>query len=175
MKISSQEEYGLRCLVRIARTERDKPLTLHEIASAEGLSVPYVAKLLAVLRQHRIVESALGRSGGYRLAADPGRIGLSDVMAALGERLFDEAEFCGKHAGTETHGECVHRSGCSLRVLWRVLEDWMSGLLKTISLADLLHNEHDLAGMVGKRITEMAACTAAVGRSLPMVGPKTYV
>jgi DNA-binding IscR family transcriptional regulator len=51
MKITSQEEYGLRCLMRLARAEDGRSLTIPEIAADEGLSFPYVAKLLAVLRQ----------------------------------------------------------------------------------------------------------------------------
>ena len=50
MKITAQEEYGLRCLLRLARAaEEGHSLTIPEIAAAEGMSPPYVAKLLAVL------------------------------------------------------------------------------------------------------------------------------
>ncbi|MBV9121820.1 MAG: Rrf2 family transcriptional regulator, partial [Planctomycetes bacterium] len=59
MKISSQEEYGLRCLLRLARAE-GASLTIPEIAAAEGLSVPYVGKLLAVLRQAGLIDSVRG-------------------------------------------------------------------------------------------------------------------
>ena len=51
MKITAQEEYGLRCLLRLARSGEGHSLTIPEVAAAEGLSVPYVAKLLSVLRQ----------------------------------------------------------------------------------------------------------------------------
>ena len=72
MKITAQEEYGLRCLLRLARAEGEHAaLTIPEIAAAEGLSVPYVAKLLAVLRQAGLIESARGRAGGYRFAGTP--------------------------------------------------------------------------------------------------------
>ena len=70
MKISSQEEYGLRCLLRLARGDEQSSLTIPEIAHAEGLSAPYVAKLLAVLREAGLVtSSAAGRSNRYRLAS----------------------------------------------------------------------------------------------------------
>ena len=67
MKISAQEEYGLRCLLRLAKAESGVA-TLPEVAAAEGLSVPYVAKLMAVLRHAGILDSVRGRSGGYKLA-----------------------------------------------------------------------------------------------------------
>ena len=68
MKISAQEEYGLRCLLQLAQSGDKGSATLPEIAAAEGLSVPYAAKLLSVLRQAGLIESVRGRSGGYRLA-----------------------------------------------------------------------------------------------------------
>ena len=45
MKITALEEYGLRCLLRLASAKESQSLTIVEIASAEKLSVPYVAKL----------------------------------------------------------------------------------------------------------------------------------
>src|SRR6516165_978686 len=121
MKISAQEEYGLRCLLHLARSGH-RSLTIPEIAAAEGLSAPYVAKLLAVMRQAGLIESARGRAGGYHLAEAPGQIGLGSVLLVLGEPLFDDPGYCQRHAGTEANGNCVHQSGCSLRALWHTLE-----------------------------------------------------
>src|SRR3954470_15511369 len=88
MKITSQEEYGLRCLLQLARAQGS--LTIPDIAAAEGLSVPYVAKLLSVLRQAGLIDSERGRTGGYRLAGAPADVSLGQVLLVLGERLFDE-------------------------------------------------------------------------------------
>src|SRR3954453_16250121 len=112
MKISAQEEYGLRCLMKVAQTPADS-LTLHEIAAAEGLSVPYAAKLLSVLRQAGFLDSVRGRSGGYRLGLPSEQIGLGSLLFALGEPLFDEPGYCERHAGTaEGINGCVHNSDC---------------------------------------------------------------
>ena len=80
MKITAQEEYGLRCLLRLARAGSNESLTIPEIATAEALSVPYVAKLLAVLRTGGLVESVRGRSGGFRLLGVPAEVGLVRVV-----------------------------------------------------------------------------------------------
>ena len=45
MKLSSQEEYGLRCLLQLAR-QPDRSLAIPEIGLAEGISAHNVAKLL---------------------------------------------------------------------------------------------------------------------------------
>src|SRR5437763_12591725 len=107
MKITSQEEYGLRCLIRLARADDGRSLTIPEIAVAEGLSGPYVAKLLAVLRQAGLLDSVRGRSGGYRLSRPSAEITLGTVLRVLGEPLFEEPAYCQQHAGTETDGHCV--------------------------------------------------------------------
>jgi Rrf2 family protein len=144
MKITAQEEYGLRCLLRLARTA-DKPLTIPEVAAAEHLSAPYVAKLLSVLRQAGFIESVRGRAGGYHVARDPAAIRLGEVMRALGEPLFEDPVYCERHASPETNGACVHQGSCSLRALWQTLESWMRSTLDRITLADLLQSEGQLA------------------------------
>jgi Rrf2 family protein len=154
MKITSQEEYGLRCLLRLGEAEGHS-LTIPEIAIAEGLSIPYVAKLLAVLRQANLIESERGRTGGYRLAGSPADIHLGAVMLALGEPLFDEPGYCERHAGTETNGKsCVHHGSCTLRALWQTLEQWMRHTLNQITLADLLQSEGRIADLLRSRLAE---------------------
>src|SRR5438045_2445645 len=119
MKITAQEEYGLRCLLRLAQANDGQSLTIPEIAGVEGLSSPYAAKILAVLRQAGLIESVRGRLGGYRLAKTPREIGLGQVLSALGEPLYDDPGYCQRHAGSETDGHCVHLGDCTLRSLWQ--------------------------------------------------------
>jgi Rrf2 family protein len=146
MKISSQEEYGLRCLLRLAQAEEGHSLTIPDIAAAEGLSAPYVAKLLAVLRQAGLIDSVRGRSGGYRLAKGPAYIHVGTVLMALGEPLFEDPGYCQRHPGTETE-TCVHLGSCTLRELWQTLDLWMRRALDQLTLADLL--------IGGGRVTEL--------------------
>jgi len=157
MKITAQEEYGLRCLLRFARTGAGQSLTIPEIAAAEGLSGPYVAKLLAILRQGGLVGSVRGRSGGYRLTAAPAAIGLGSVLLVLGEPLYDDPGYCQRHAGTEEAGSCVHHDGCTLRALWRGLEQWLRAALDRITLADLLQDEGRIPELLQSHLTEVGA------------------
>ena len=166
MKITSQEEYGVRCLLRLARAGRGRSLTIPEIAADEGLSVPYAAKLLAVLRQAGLIDSVRGRAGGYRLAAAPEEIRLGSVLMALGEPLFDEPTFCGRHPGTETDGKCVHLGACTLRELWQTLEQWVRQALDRLTLADLLQNEGRLAQLLRARLAAAVLEPAPAGTPL---------
>jgi Rrf2 family protein len=137
MKISAQEEYGVRCLLRLARADGG-PLTAPEIAAAENLSPAYATKLLALLRHAGFVEAERGRIGGYRLTHPPAEIRLGAALLALGEPLFEGDGYCEKHAGPETSGPCVHHGSCGLRGLWQALEGWMRHILDQVTLQDLL-------------------------------------
>ena len=64
MKLSSSEEYGLRCLLQLARQAPGHSLTIPEISQAEGITHHNVAKLLRILRQGGFVASARGQQGG---------------------------------------------------------------------------------------------------------------
>jgi Rrf2 family protein len=144
MKISAQEEYGLRCLLHLARLGEGQEGTIPEIAQSERLSGPYVAKLLGVLRQAGLIESVRGRSGGYHLARDPADIRLGAALRALGEPLFEEASYCEKHGSPDTGETCVHVDSCTLRAVWQTLEQGIRQILDQFSLADLIRDEADI-------------------------------
>ncbi len=153
MKISALEEYGLRCLIQLART-LDRSLSITEIAEREGMSSPYVAKLLSILRQEGLVESVRGRSGGYRLVSPPTEIRVGQILKALSQPMFEDPAYCERHAGTETSGLCIHHGQCSLRALWQTMEDWMQSAMDHITLADLLGDQDQLSNLLRTRLLE---------------------
>jgi len=141
MKLSAQEEYGLRCILRVARAGEEGSLTISEIGRAEALSIPYVAKLMRVLRQGKFVKSARGQAGGYTLARPPEEIPVAEVLAWLGGRLFEPA-FCDQFSGLKRI--CTHSIDCSIRSLWRAVQSAVDSVLAGITLQDLLHKESDM-------------------------------
>lgn len=138
MKLSSNEEYGLRCLVRLAREGPGGSLTIPEISEAEGVSGAYVAKLMRILRRGGLVKSSRGKIGGYVLARPAGVISMNEVMAVLGGRLF-EAGFCEAHAGHMK--SCASLIDCSLRSLWRNIQVAVDQVLSQTTLQDLVRDD----------------------------------
>ena len=135
MKFSAQEEYGLRCLLQIARAGASGSLTIPEIAKVEGLSETHVAKLLGILRKDEFINSTRGQLGGYTLARPASEINVGEVLASLGGKLYDD-EFCAKHAGQLSI--CKHAVDCSVRSLWQVIQGSVDHVLRDLSLADMM-------------------------------------
>lgn len=135
MKFSAQEEYGLRCLLRIAKNESGEGLTIPQISQLEGITAANAAKLLRILRLGGFIESSRGASGGYKLSKPATDILIGDVLALLGGRLF-EASFCNEHGGND--GICTHTIDCSIRSLWKNVQSAVDGVLQKTSLSDLI-------------------------------------
>ncbi len=141
MKFTSHEEYGLRCLLQIGRAG-GKGVTIPDISRLEGLSEPYAAKLLRILRTGGFVKAARGQSGGYTLAKPAEQIVIGDVLAELGGRLFDP-DFCKNHSGQDY--ACAHTGDCSIRSLWTLVQSAVDGVLRRTTLQDLLAQEASVA------------------------------
>jgi Rrf2 family protein len=147
MKVSAQEEYGLRCLMQMARGGAEKSLSITEISRAEGLSAPNVAKLMRIMRLGGLVSSVRGQAGGYALARPAEDITLDQVLKVLGGPLF-ESQFCDRHTGIEK--KCTHRGDCSMRPVWMKLQSLVGEVLTRTSLDDLLRNEEQMTEWVAK-------------------------
>ena len=138
MHLFAQEEYGLRCMLQVARSGGLDPLSIPQVADAEGLSAEYTAKLLRTLRQGGLLTSSRGAGGGYRLARPAAEITAWDVIEVLGGSFFPES-FCEAHPGQLR--DCVRSSNCSVRALWHKVEGAVRGILGRVTLADMQHNE----------------------------------
>ena len=135
MRISAQEEYGLRCLLQVAAA--DGPTSLRQIAEGEGISMAYAGKLLWVLGQAGLVRSVRGPKGGYTLGRPASQIPLSDVI-----KVFDEddvEQHCQHFAGDLD--ECVHVGGCTIMPVVHGLHSLVRDVLSKISLEQLLTGE----------------------------------
>jgi len=140
MKITAQDEYGLRILVRIAKCKDKTGLSIPQLSAAEGLSQPNVAKLTRILRVEGLINSTKGHVGGYILARPAANITINDVLKALGGRLFDE-EFCTNHVGVLKL--CTNSIDCSIRSLWTIVQSTIDKLLDKVTLADLSNSEKE--------------------------------
>src|SRR5712664_298043 len=126
MRLTAQEEYGLRCLLRVARGQES--MTTPEIAVREGLTQAHVHKLMRLLRRGGLVKSVRGRNGGYQLARPAEEINVGAALAALGDSFYSSA--------------------CSIRSLWIAIDHAVQHALQSTKLSDLLRTEPEMAGWI---------------------------
>lgn len=137
MKISAQEEYGLRCLVQLANLPPDETLTLPQIAEREGISVANTGKLMWLLNKAGFVQSTRGTKGGYFLARPASDIYLNEVIKVLEEDEIDK--HCDNYKGVLD--TCVHKGDCGIRSVITGLHEVVAHALSQVTLAQLIGSE----------------------------------
>ena len=137
MKISAQEEYGLRCLVQLANLKDNESLTLPQIAEKEGISVANAGKLMWLLNKAGFVSATRGTKGGYSLSRQPEEIKLSEVIKVLEQDEVDG--HCENYTGILD--SCVHKGDCGIRSVIVGLHEVVQHALSQITLAQLIGSE----------------------------------
>jgi Rrf2 family protein len=147
MKISAQEEYGLRCLLQLARADvEDESLTLSQIARREGISVANAGKLMWILNKAGLVQSQRGIKGGYRLARPAADIHLNEVISVLDDESVET--HCKTYSGVLD--SCVHTGDCGIRPVIVELHQTVNNALAVITLSQLLGSEANVDAVLHK-------------------------
>lgn len=135
MHLLAREEAGLRCLLQVALAGASgEPVPIAQIASAEGLSDVYAAKLMRQLRLAELVDSQRGAMGGYRLARPAEQITVWDAIRALDASFLPESE-CDCRPADRV--DCRRTTACAVSSLWRRLGDEIRRSLESVTLAEL--------------------------------------
>ncbi len=143
MKISAQEEFGLRCLVQLAQLNDRESLTLGQLAAREGISQANAGKVMWLLNQAGFVHATRGIKGGYTLSRPAEEIRLSEVIKVLDADEINN--HCQHYAGVlET---CVHTGDCGIRPVIVGLHEIISQALEQITLAQLVGSEEKVNEM----------------------------
>src|SRR5215216_609225 len=143
MKISAQEEYGLRCLVQLANLPAGDSLTLPQIAEREGISTANAGKLMWLLNKAGFVQSTRGTKGGYFLSRPAGDIRLSEIIQVLDQDVL--SKHCESYTGVLD--SCVHHGDCGIRPVIVGLHEIVEEALSQITLAQLVGEEAKVDAM----------------------------
>lgn len=164
MKFTATEEYGLRCLLRLGKKAPGGSLTLPEISRAEGISMPYAAKIMRALRQSGFVRSVRGKLGGYSLSHPPDQIYLGEFLALLGGRLYDPT-FCDRHTGIED--VCANSVDCTVRDLWQSVQLAVDQVISRMTLEDLLQHVHQVTPEGGNTLIQVTSTEDPMASPVP--------
>lgn len=160
----AREETGLRCLLQVALhggldAPCESPVPIAQIASAEGISDVYAAKLMRQLRLAGLVESTRGAAGGYRLSRAAAAISVWDAIRALDES-FLPGTTCDCRPADRI--DCRRTTACAVTSLWRRLGQDIRDSLEAVSLADLCGGSLERPDRVELPVARAAATPASI-------------
>ncbi|MBI4971667.1 MAG: Rrf2 family transcriptional regulator [Candidatus Omnitrophica bacterium] len=144
MRFTTKTEYGLVCLVYMAKHPEAEMVTVKDLGLTESYSMTYMEKILQKLRASNIVVSHQGKHGGYSLARDPSQITLREIIEALEGGTF------GKFCETDLRKEivCTHFIMCGLRPVWEKTKALLDNFFSSITLEMIAKPEKDVEGLL---------------------------
>lgn len=83
MMISTKGRYALRVMLDMAEHGGSEWHRLSDVAQRQQLSKKYLETIMAALSRANLVESAVGKSGGYRLTRSPEDYPVGEILRAV--------------------------------------------------------------------------------------------
>lgn len=136
MKLSTRSRYGARILCCIAQYEADGYVSLNTVSDKLRISRKYAEQLVRHFVRCGYLTSCRGPYGGYKFATSPEKISIADVVRLLdgGLRLVR----C-----SDENGVCDNYAKCTMRKVWALAADSMTGELSKISINDIAEHSMD--------------------------------
>ncbi|MBQ9443467.1 MAG: Rrf2 family transcriptional regulator [Lachnospiraceae bacterium] len=128
MKISTKGTYALQVMLDLALHNTGENINVRKIAERQEISEKYLEQIIAVLNKAGFVKSIRGAQGGYRLAKDPSKYTVGDILRV-----------------TEGPLEPVPVTVSSLSV-WKKLSDAINDVVDSVTLQDLADEEMAMLG-----------------------------
>ena len=144
MRFTTRTEYGLMCMIYMAKHADMHWITIKEMAVQENYPVAYIEKILQGLRQANLVASQQGNQGGYALARRPSEITVKQIIDALEGGTFDV--FCAPAVREDI--VCTHFCLCGVKPIWRKTKQILDEFYDSITLETLAKNEIEVQSLI---------------------------
>lgn len=131
MQLNTFTDYSLRVLI-YAAVRREQRCMAAEAAAAFGVSRHHIIKVIHTLQRLGYLETTRGRGGGFRLAQDPERIRIGDVVRHTEGTLALAECFAGDV------NRCPLTPACGLKGVLHEAVDAFFGVLDRWTVADLV-------------------------------------
>ncbi|MBP1989951.1 Rrf2 family transcriptional regulator [Paenibacillus eucommiae] len=125
MKYSKATNYALHTMLYLVAASPNKPIGVQQLAEFQGVSPTYLSKILTKLVKARMIESASGANGGYKLSRKKEDITFLDIIHAI--------------EGTASLFSCslFHNTECKIQKVMMEAEQSMEEQLRQKKIIDL--------------------------------------
>ena len=136
MKLSTKGRYAVIAMADLATNVKNKPISLTEISLRQNISLSYLEQLFLKLRSKNLVKSVRGPNGGYILARSASEVKISNIIAAVEEKV--KSLNCKKESKKGCNNKNVK---CITHNLWDELETHINNFFEKKKLEDLVNKD----------------------------------
>ncbi len=148
--ITKKTKYAFMALQYLAEQPAEQPVLIADLSREEQIPKKFLEFILLTLRKAGILQSRIGKGGGYWLAQPANRITLAMVIRAL------EGDFAPVQCLSETAPgkceECQDVASCGIRLTMVDVNDALNSVLERLTLADMIERSENVRRTAAKTI-----------------------
>ncbi len=139
MKLTTKGRYAVMAMADLALFKDSGPINLTDISLRQNISLAYLEQIFIKLKKNNLVKSIRGAKGGYVLEISPENIKISNIIAAVDEKV--KTLNCKK----DSKKGCNNKfSKCITHNLWDELDQHINSFFEKVKLQDLVKKNQNL-------------------------------
>jgi len=147
--LSKKTYYALKALLYLgkAKASIQNPMLIKELVEKTGLPKKFTEAILVDLKQAGMINSKMGKGGGYYLAKPSHHIIIGTVIRNMDGPLALIS--CVSKTAYEDCSHCKNKNACSIRIIFQEIRDKTAELLDSTSLKSMIDQEETLEQLKG--------------------------
>ena len=134
--LSKKTKYALKALIHLASRPAEEPILISELARIEEIPRKFLEAILLTLKNAGILQSKIGKGGGYYLARGARSITIGSVVKVL-EGGYAPVQCLNDKSSTGC-AECGDPLNCGIRLVMSDVMIAITSVLETVTLADMI-------------------------------------
>ncbi len=134
--ISKKTKYALMALNYLAEQPAGQPVLIADLAKAQNIPKKFLEFILLSLRKGGLLQSRIGKGGGYNLSMPANKITLGMVVRILEGDLAPVQ--CLSQTNYTQCDECHDEQSCGIRLVMVDVNTALANVLDSLTLADML-------------------------------------
>jgi Rrf2 family protein len=140
--LSHKCKYAIKALEYIYKNKDREPILIAEISEKQKIPKKFLETILLDLKRDGILQSKMGKNGGYSLMKKPSEINIGHII-----RLIDGPIAllpCVSYKYYKRCDDCEDEATCGLHNVLAQLREANNKILNKVSLAELIKKENKL-------------------------------
>lgn len=145
--LSQKAKYALRALLSLAEAPRGETVLISEIATRHHIPKKFLEQILLDLKNHGLVQSWRGRSGGYALLKSASEISFGQVLRIIDGPLAPLP--CVSGLAYRKCSDCADEANCRLKRVFAMSHRATVAVLDRTTIADALEADFKVGDVSG--------------------------
>ena len=135
MMVSNKGRYALRVMIDLAKHNTGGFISLKDMSERQDISRKYLESIMSGLSKHNLVESAMGKDGGYRLNRNPDEYKVGEILRVT------EGDLSPVACIAKDEKKCEMTSLCNAFPFWQGLASRINEYIDSYTLKDFLDED----------------------------------